>query len=199
MVSKLLLATQECYQKAVGEGAAEDVTDALAAAYYDIRQGLGFNKTPAEYGAFPTDPYSHTPMGGGARQPGMTGQVKEEILTRLGELGVSVRQGTLHFVPALLKREEFLSTPSSFTTIDIAGQQKTIPLPANSLAFTFCQTPVIYTLGDKARIEVTYADGRSDVIAGTHLDVAASQHIFNRSRQVRLVRVTVDELSWGKL
>ena len=83
MVSKLLLAAQECHRRAVEEGAAETVIAALANAYYDIRQGLGFNKSPAEYGAFPTDPYSHTPMGSGARQPGMTGQVKEEILTRL--------------------------------------------------------------------------------------------------------------------
>ena len=32
------------------------------------------------------DPYSHTPGGAGAKQPGMTGQVKEEVITRLGEL-----------------------------------------------------------------------------------------------------------------
>jgi hypothetical protein len=59
---------------------------ALVDAYYDIRQGLGFKKPPAGFGAFATDPYSHTPAGRGSRQPGMTGQVKEEILTRLGEL-----------------------------------------------------------------------------------------------------------------
>ncbi len=88
MVAKLLLAAQECYQHAVETGTDTSVAAGLAAAYYDIRQGLGFNKSPAEYGAFPIDPYSHTPMGSGARQPGMTGQVKEEILTRLGELGV---------------------------------------------------------------------------------------------------------------
>ena len=96
MVSKLLLAAQECYRQAVETGAQPAVTAALAAAYYDIRQGLGFNKSPADYGAFPTDPYSHTPMGGGARQPGMTGQVKEEILTRFGELGVSVPVSYTH-------------------------------------------------------------------------------------------------------
>ena len=36
----------------------------------------------------PTDPYSHTPGFAGVQQPGMTGQVKEEILTRWGELGL---------------------------------------------------------------------------------------------------------------
>ncbi|MCB0043043.1 MAG: hypothetical protein KDE23_25325, partial [Caldilinea sp.] len=147
MVSKLLLAAQECYQKAVAEGADESVTSALASAYYDIRQGLGFNKKPAEYGAFPTDPYSHTPMGSGARQPGMTGQVKEEILTRLGELGVSVQGGSLCFAPTLLRSDEFLETSGTFVYIDITQIKRTLVLPPKSLAFTICQVPVIYSRG----------------------------------------------------
>ena len=66
MVAKLLLAVQECYIAAVNDGVDTKTVAGLAAAYYDIRQGLGFNKSPAEYGAFPTDPYSHTPLGSGA-------------------------------------------------------------------------------------------------------------------------------------
>ena len=46
MVSKLLLAAQECYQQAVDEGVDTAVIEALAAAYYDIRAGIGFNKSP---------------------------------------------------------------------------------------------------------------------------------------------------------
>jgi hypothetical protein len=56
MVSKLLLAAQECYQTAVSTGEDTAVIKAMAAAYYDIRQGLSFNKTPAVYGAFPSPP-----------------------------------------------------------------------------------------------------------------------------------------------
>jgi hypothetical protein len=51
------------------------------------RAVLGFNKTPALYGAFPTDPYSHTPWGAGARQPGMTGQVRDKHGKQNGKLG----------------------------------------------------------------------------------------------------------------
>ena len=72
-----------------------------------MRGGLGFNKTPVEYGAFPADPYSHTPKHAGAQQPGMTGQVKEEILTRFGELGLRVSDGTVRFEPSLLRPSEF--------------------------------------------------------------------------------------------
>ncbi len=62
MVSKLLLAAQECFWSGVDAGAAPQDIEALAQFYYDIRAGLGMGKTAAEYGAFPTDPYSHTPL-----------------------------------------------------------------------------------------------------------------------------------------
>ena len=84
----------------------------LGELYYRVRAGLGFNKTPAEYGAFPTDPYSHTPGHGGASQPGMTGQVKEEILTRFGELGIRVSDGRVRFQPTLLRPQELLREPA---------------------------------------------------------------------------------------
>ncbi|MCB8983958.1 MAG: hypothetical protein H6659_09045 [Ardenticatenaceae bacterium] len=193
MVSKLLLAAQECYQQALDQAADTAVTTALAEAYYDIRQGLGFNKSPAIYGAFPTDPYSHTPAGSGARQPGMTGQVKEEILTRWGELGIAVQEGALHFAPALLRPDEFLADPGSFAYVDVAGQAQTLALPAGSLAFTFCQTPIVYTLGEAAAIEVEWADGRITQATGCCLDTAVSQHILDRDGQVQLLRVTVQK------
>lgn len=192
MVSKLLLAVQECHTAAVISGTAPPVTAALVNAYYDIRQGLGFNKSPEVYGAFPTDPYSHTPAGSGARQPGMTGQVKEEILTRMGELGVTVRQGQLHFNPTLLRLDEFIQEPGNFTYIDAQGSQQTVLLPPNSLAFTFCQTPIIYTRSDTARIDVTFADGREESLACNWLDAATSRHIFDRDGQVQLIRILLD-------
>jgi hypothetical protein len=192
MVSKLLLAVQERYESACAGGADEATRTALARAYYDIRQGLGFNKGPAEYGAFPTDPYSHTPFGSGARQPGMTGQVKEEILTRMGELGVSVRKGEVHFAPSLLRVGEFLTKPGSFSYRDAAGRQQELKLQANSLAFTYCQTPVIYMLDDTASIDVTYTDGnRRNTWPGARLDERTSKHILARDGRVQLLQVHV--------
>jgi hypothetical protein len=85
-----------------------------------------------------------------------------------------------------------MPTPRSFSFIDIAGQQQTLSLPADSLAFTYCQTPVIYTCGDMAQIEVTFAGGRSEIKPGTHLDVVTSQHIFTRDGQVQSLHVTLD-------
>jgi hypothetical protein len=80
------------------------VVDRLTAGYRRIRDGLGFRKDPAAYGAFPTDCYSHTPAHAGAQQPGMTGQVKEEVLTRLGELGFVLADGPLTTGAAAARR-----------------------------------------------------------------------------------------------
>ena len=121
MVSKLLLAAQETYFRAVEAGAPKGVLKGLADCYYDIRAGIGDYKTPEVYGAFPMDPYSHTPAQGGARQPGLTGQVKEDFLCRMGELGVLVKNGEIHFRPGLLRPEEFLTAPGEFKYYDVVG------------------------------------------------------------------------------
>ncbi|MCB0148872.1 MAG: hypothetical protein KDE01_14615, partial [Caldilineaceae bacterium] len=130
MVSKLLLAVQENFWQAHDGGANPAITAELAAAYYDIRAGIGFNKPPAVYGAFPTDPYSHTPKGQGAKQPGMTGQVKEEILTRFGELGVRVEEGAIVFEPALLRAQELFAEASTFDYVDVTGATQSLAMPA---------------------------------------------------------------------
>ena len=92
MVSKLLLAVQENCLMAVKNNEDEALIGRLLDHYYEIQAGIGVHKSPELYGAFPTDPYSHTPGGKGAQQPGMTGQVKEDVLSRIGELGVFVKE-----------------------------------------------------------------------------------------------------------
>ena len=109
MVSKLQLAVQESALKAIKENESAAIVGRLLEHYYEINAGIGVHKSPELYGAFPTDAYSHTPAGRGAQQPGMTGQVKEDILCRFGELGVFVKEGKLYFDPCLLRKEEFLT------------------------------------------------------------------------------------------
>lgn len=194
MVSKLLLAVQEVFFSAVAHGEAERTIQALADVYYDIRQGIGFNKAPDVYGAFPTDPYSHTPAGQGAKQPGMTGQVKEELVTRLGEMGAMVGQGVLSFQPVLLKRKEFLVNASAFAYIDVNNQRQSIALPKGSLAFTYCQVPVVYRVANEKKIEVHFAGGRLIETTGNALDIETSQHIFNRDGQIKQLTVYITEV-----
>ena len=97
MVSKLQLAVYEVTNKAIISNSDEKVIGQLFDHYFEINEGIGVNKSPDLYGAFPTDPYSHT-IWKGAQQPGMTGQVKEDIISRFGELGVRVKGVKFHLI-----------------------------------------------------------------------------------------------------
>jgi len=186
MVSKLLLAVQETALRFSSDPAAGKLCDF----YRDVRAGLGYQKTPAEYGAFPTDPYSHTPRGRGARQPGMTGMVKEEILTRQLEVGFRFEAGRLVFDPYLLDSSELLSSPRSFAYVDVAGEEQTLSLPAGTLTSFVCQIPVVVRFGDRDEIEIHNADGTSSKVSGLWLDEENSQHIFLRDGVVKHLLVT---------
>ena len=191
MVAKLLLAVQEQFYKAVDAGAPAETVHRIADLYYDIRQGIGFNKSPGLYGAFPIDPYSHTPAGRGARQPGMTGQVKEEVLTRFGELGVRIRDGRLSFAPALLRACEFFPEKQHFDYLALDGVWRKIEMPPGSLAFTFAQVPVVYTRSDTASGEVVYADGQRAALAHNTLTPEDSLSVFLRRGTIAAIRAQV--------
>ncbi len=192
MVSKYLLAAQEAVENAVKTNAAPETIHQLVDAYFDIRAGLGFNKSPDVYGAFPTDPYSHTPEGQGAKQPGMTGMVKEEIITRLAELGLIIEHGQIRFSPALMPSNELLVQPAALPFIDVDGQSQAFELTAGTLGYTFCQVPVIVQLADDNQIIVKLKDGSSQMISGSSLDTVLSQHIFARDGYVRQLTVSFE-------
>lgn len=189
MVSKLLLAVQECCVRALDEGAAPAVTDRMIKHYYEMLAGIGVHKSPSLYGAFPTDPYSHTPGGKGAQQPGMTGQVKEDILSRIGELGAIVTNGALSFRPGLLRAIEFQATAGTFSYVDVDGNEQTLDYPANSLCFTYCQVPVVYTLGADAGISLHFVDGDTTTVSGYTLGVENSKQLFQRTGKITHLQV----------
>jgi len=191
MVSKLLLAVQESCINAVNNNEDEVVVGQLLEHFYEINEGIGVHKSPELYGAFPTDPYSHTPGGKGAQQPGMTGQVKEDILSRFGELGVFVKKGQLFFNPCLLRKEEFLQLSKHFNYVSVNGDSKSIELPENSLGFTYCQVPIIYQLAEVNTIVVEYANGKNKSFEGLSLDSYVSQSVFTRNSEVEYIRVHI--------
>ena len=191
MVTKLLLAVEEVYQTAVRQEAPEAVQRALAERYYRIRGGLSSAKTPEEYGAFPFDPHSHTPPDRGAQQPGMTGQVKEEILTRFGELGVTIRTGCLCFRPTLLRRSEFAAEPGVLTAYAVDGKKVEIPTQAGEIAFTLCQVPIVYRIGELPGLVLTYSDGTRHNIRGDGLNAQTSALLLNRTGQIARIDVSI--------
>jgi hypothetical protein len=193
MVSKLQLAVQECCLKAIEEKESEEVIGRLLEHYYEINEGIGVHKPPTLYGAFPTDPYSHTPAGKGAQQPGMTGQVKEDILSRFGELGVFVKAGKLYFDPCLLRKDEFLKESKTFEYIDVEQKKHELHLKAGALCFTYCQVPIVYELSDTNGVEVFYNDNTTARFESLSLDLNTSNQVFNRSGAVSKIIVQVKE------
>ena len=188
MVSKLLLAVCENCFIALKSGAGDSQVEKMVQHYYDVRAGIGLNKEPEVQGAFPTDAYSHTPGNGGAKQPGMTGQVKEDIISRFGELGIIVEAGTISFNPGLLRRSEFLRCPDNFHYISSGNAEKIIPLGIDALAFTFCLVPVIYHISSRNFIRITTDKGNSEM-EGLTLNSEISAAIFDRNGHVRQLDV----------
>jgi len=189
MVSKFILAVQEPILNSTNESIKHDLIER----YLDIQKGQGFNKSPAAYGAFPTDPYSHTPKGQGAKQPGMTGVVKEEILARQAELGLSIVNGQIGFNFILLDRSEFLVDPSVFSYWNVHGEKQQIQLQAGSLAYTICQVPVILQASDRDCITVYLTDGNTQQIEGHLLDATNSKHIFQRDGSIDHLVICVSQ------
>ncbi|MGB4959319.1 MAG: hypothetical protein WBO36_07575, partial [Saprospiraceae bacterium] len=193
MVSKLHLAVQESLLRAIDQNDDTLLISKLSEHYDAIGAGIGIHKSPDLYGAFPSDPYSHTPMHRGAQQPGMTGQVKEDIIVRMAELGIRVVNGKLGFDPSLLKKDEFLKEDKTGKYIDVLGQEIEISLKSDSLFFTYCQIPVVYTISDRTGISLKFYDQSPIHIDSLELDADISRQIFGRSAIIKEVTVFIQE------
>jgi hypothetical protein len=189
MVSKLLLAINENYFLALKNTTDEVQLGRLVQHYYDVRAGIGFNKSPELFGAFPTDAYSHTPGNSGAKQPGMTGQVKEDIISRFGELGIIVQEGKIIFNPGLLRKAEFLTVSNKFDYVSIQNSKESIDLQANSLVFTFCQVPFVFHISEKNVIKITNTNGTTSESEGLSINEINSKEIFERTNGIKQVDV----------
>jgi hypothetical protein len=193
MVSKLHLAVQEVCLKAIENKSIKEEIEALISHYEEIGEGIGIHKTPQVYGAFPTDPYSHTPFHRGAQQPGMTGQVKEDILVRIAEFGVKMENGKLQFKPNLLHKNQFLSNENEVVFIGLDGSKNSISLEKNSLAFTFCQVPIIYKIASKDELKIVYKNGLEQVNHSLELDENQSENVFQRTGKIKQIQLSITE------
>ncbi|MBT8040421.1 MAG: hypothetical protein KJN78_09275 [Gammaproteobacteria bacterium] len=194
MVSKLALSVAEIARLGAHKGASVEQVKSLSGHYRAIRNGLGVHKSPMAYGAFTTDPYSHTPGFSGVQQPGLTGQVKEDVIARFCELGVAVDGGRLSFAPVLLERKEFLDQPRRWRFSN-GTEERVENLSGESLAFTLCGIPVVYRLADRAAVTVTDASGASHSVNGTQLGRKMSDRVFGRDKQLTQIVVDIERAS----
>ncbi len=66
-------------------------------------------------------------------------------------------------------------------------------MPATSVAFTWCQVPVIYVLDDSqdASVKILMDSGEQDTLPALELPVALSGELFRRSGRIRQLTVTM--------
>jgi hypothetical protein len=159
--------------------------------YEQIRDGIGVHKDPAVHGAIPLDPYSHTPGFTGAQQPGMTGQVKEDVIGRVAELGLTVADGRIVFRPPLIRAAEFRTSPGLLSYVDLTGARRSVDVPAGGYAFTFCQVPVVVRRGGAAELVLTTRAGETVARSELEIDAATSAALFARTGAVTRIEVTV--------
>ena len=116
-------------------------------------------------------------MMAGVQQPGMTGQVKEDIINRFFELGVIVQDGELKIQPLILGKDEFIQ-PSDTNSNQFP-----------TLSFTYCSIPFIYLIDENIGIDVIAKEEATIHIAGYSLSHVQSQLIFNRDAKIEKVIV----------
>lgn len=121
----------------------------------------------------------------------MTGQVKEDILSRFGELGVSVKKGQLYFNPCLLRKSEFLKETTVFEYVDVQQEHRQLPLEKGSLCFTYCQVPVVYIPGAENRLTIMYKTGTSTTLNNLFVDESNSLKIFERTGEILQIHVHI--------
>jgi len=183
MVSKLLLAVGEIIKKATSDQTDADILNQLKAHYAAIQKGIGAHKSPADYGSFPFDPYSHTPMMAGVQQPGMTGQVKEDIISRFFELGIQVENGKIFIQPTMLNKAEFI-----FSKTDA---QNVFP----HLSFTYCTVPFVYLIDGQKGIDVIYQNGKTEHTTDFLLNKTQSEMVFKRNAEIEKIVVHFENVN----
>ncbi len=175
LVSKLLLTLGENIVDFAEKGYEQEQLKPLAEYYHKVKQGIGVHKNPKNYGAFPTDPYSHTPSMMGAQQPGLTGQVKEDFLSRFNELGIIINDGEIYILPILLSENDFIKDSADY------------------LNLTLCGTPIKLVKADESAIEVHWRNQaiKPKRLALKRIPKGVSHELFSRTNQVEKIVVYV--------
>src|SRR6266702_2487913 len=103
---------------------------------------------------------------------------------------ISLRRSTVQFLQIRIRIH--LDLPDTFEYWDVSGNSRRVALHPGTLAFTFCQVPIIAHRDGPQQIVVTLSDGSEQLISGCNLDSAISQSIFQRTGVIQRLEVFFD-------
>ena len=93
----------------------------------------------------------------------------------------------------MLRKDEFLDSAQTFSYIDTENNNGSIDLQEGQLVFTYCQVPVVYSIGNTYKTVVIYNDRTSKEFDGMGLDKQTSQSVFNRLGTIKMITVYIKE------
>jgi hypothetical protein len=118
----------------------------------------------------------------------MTGQVKEGVLARFGELGVRLHRGEIRFDPILIDHAEWLEQDQPMR---VHGGESSIQVPQGCVGFTLISVPVILTRANSSQIMLTLSHGERVEIEGNTLPAQWCSELFAKSGRIDLIEVAI--------
>uniref|UniRef100_UPI00286E4FBF hypothetical protein n=1 Tax=Flavobacterium sp. TaxID=239 RepID=UPI00286E4FBF len=77
--------------------------------------------------------------------------------------------------------------------IDVEGTPNSIFLEKNSLAFTYCQVPIIYTIASVNQLKIIYTNGQIEENETMILDDIQSKKIFQRTGEIFQINISFQD------
>ena len=76
-----------------------------------------------------------------------------------------------------------------FRFLDVDGQWQSLTLPESTLAFTWCQVPIVYHLRSAGRpaLVITLEDGSVQTVPEQSLPAELSAQLFRRTGRIRQI------------
>jgi hypothetical protein len=105
---------------------------------------------------------------------------------------VRIQNGVMYFDTSLLKETEYLEAPAKFEYFNVMGEKNSLPLTKDSLAFTYCQVPIVFSKNKgKVCIDVSYTDGQKKTFQASGLDSDTTLELFSRNNVIEKIVVSI--------
>ena len=91
----------------------------------------------------------------------------------------------------MLRKNEFLQESKLFHYIALPKKQESILISKDSLCFTYCQVPVIYTIAEEEGLSVNFSNGDTKTFKSLSLDKEISEQVFSRNGEIIQINVHI--------
>ena len=113
------------------------------------------------------------------------------MISRFGELVFEVNNGLISFNPIMLRDQEVLKNDETFRYVNLSKQLSELLVKKDSLCFTYCQVPIIYSKASDKKITINFINGKSVIVQGNELDNDSSKSLFNRENIIKQINVSI--------